>query len=143
MRPFLDSQVMKPDATNTRRPLLLMRDIEKRFGALLANACVDLELHSGEVLGLLGENGAGKTTLMNVLFGMYSADGGSIQIEGVTVNISRPADALAAGVGMVHQHFHLVPRHSVQEKLMVGEPGRGVTFRAAAARERLREIAHR
>ncbi len=134
---------MKPDATNARRPLLSMRGIEKRFGTLLANASVDLQLHSGEVLGLLGENGAGKTTLMNVLFGMYSADGGRIEINGVAVNISRPADALVAGIGMVHQHFHLVPRHSVLENLMVGEPGRGGRLDAESARERLREIARR
>lgn len=124
-------------------PLLSMRGIEKRFGVLLANASVDLELHSGEVLGLLGENGAGKTTLMNVLFGIYSADAGSIHIDGRSLNISRPADALAAGIGMVHQHFHLVPRHSVLENLMVGEPGRGGRLDAARARERLSDIASR
>jgi simple sugar transport system ATP-binding protein len=134
---------MQPDASNAGRPLLSMRGIEKRFGALRANASVDLELRSGEVLGLLGENGAGKTTLMNVLFGMYSADAGSIEIGGRPVNISRPADALDAGVGMVHQHFHLVPRHSVLENLMVGEPGRGLRLDAESALARVREIASR
>lgn len=134
---------MKSDATISRQPLLSMRGIEKRFGALLANASVDLELHSGEVLGLLGENGAGKTTLMNVLFGMYSADSGSIEIDGTPVNIARSADALVAGIGMVHQHFHLVSRHSVLENLMVGEPGRGGRLDVESARERLREIARR
>ena len=69
------------------------------------------------MLGLLGENGAGKTTLMNILFGMYRADAGEIRIEGRAV-----IRALAAGIGMVHQHFHLVDRHSVLENLMVGEP---------------------
>ncbi len=134
---------MTPHAANAGPPLLSMRGIDKRFGALLANASVDLELHSGEVLGLLGENGAGKTTLMNVLFGMYSADAGRIEIDGRPVNISRPADALASGIGMVHQHFHLVPRHSVLENLMVGEPGRAGRLDAASARERLRDIASR
>ncbi len=134
---------MNPDVTNAGPPLLSMRGIEKRFGNLLANASVDLELRSGEVLGLLGENGAGKTTLMNVLFGMYSADAGGIEIDGRAVHISRPADALAAGIGMVHQHFHLVPRHTVLENLMVGEPGRSGRLDAAHARERLKDIASR
>ncbi len=134
---------MPTDVASGKRPLLSMRGIEKRFGALRANASVDLELSSGEVLGLLGENGAGKTTLMNVLFGMYSADAGSIEIDGRPMNIARPADALDAGVGMVHQHFHLVPRHSVLENLMVGEPGRGLKLDAESALVRLREIASR
>lgn len=120
-----------------------MRGIEKRFGALRANAAVNLELAGGEVLGLLGENGAGKTTLMNVLFGMYSADAGRIEIQGVPVDISRPADALDAGIGMVHQHFHLVPGHTVLENLMVGEPGRGGRLDVDGARERLVELARR
>lgn len=124
-------------------PLLSMRGIEKRFGSLRANAAVDLELASGEVLGLLGENGAGKTTLMNVLFGMYSADAGRIEILGAPVDISRPADALAAGIGMVHQHFHLVPRHSVLENLMVGERGRGGRLDVGGARSRLAELSRR
>ncbi len=73
------------------------------------------------MVGLLGENGAGKTTLMNVLFGIYSADAGVIRIDGRLAAIHGPADALAAGIGMVHQHFHLVARHSVIENLMVGQ----------------------
>jgi simple sugar transport system ATP-binding protein len=124
-------------------PLLSMRGIEKRFGAMRANADVNLDLAAGEVLGLLGENGAGKTTLMNVLFGIYSADAGRIEIQGAPVDISRPADALEAGIGMVHQHFHLVPRHSVLENLMVGEPGRGGRLDVRGARKRLDEIARR
>lgn len=128
---------------DNRLPLLRMRGIEKRFGELRANADVDLELYAGEVLGLLGENGAGKTTLMNVLFGMYSADAGSIEINGQQANIGNSADALAAGIGMVHQHFHLVPRHSVLENLMVGEPGRRGVLNEAVARTRLEDIASR
>jgi general nucleoside transport system ATP-binding protein len=124
-------------------PLLELRGIDKRFGAVHANRSVDLVLQAGEVLGLLGENGAGKTTLMNILFGMYQADAGEIRIAGRAVTIRSPADALAAGVGMVPQHFHLVDRHSVLENLMVGEPGRyGMTDRLGA-RERLAEISAR
>ena len=121
-------------------PLLEMRGIDKHFGGVHANKSVDLQLFRGEVLGLLGENGAGKTTLMNILFGMYSADAGVISIEGRTITNHTPADALALGIGMVHQHFHLVPRHSVLENLMVGEPGRNGTLDEASARERLQRI---
>ncbi|MDD3446817.1 MAG: ATP-binding cassette domain-containing protein, partial [Zavarzinia sp.] len=88
--------------------LLAMRGITKRFGAVVANDRVDLSLHPGDILGLLGENGAGKTTLMNVLFGAYAPDDGTIEIDGTPVAIHSPADALSHGIGMVHQHFHLV-----------------------------------
>jgi general nucleoside transport system ATP-binding protein len=121
-------------------PLLELRGIDKRFGAVHANRSVDLTLHAGEVLGLLGENGAGKTTLMNILFGLYHADAGAIRIAGRTVTIRSPADALAAGIGMVHQHFHLVDRHSVLENLMVGEPGRRGMIDQSGARARLARI---
>ena len=102
-------------------PLLELSGIDKWFGAVHANRSVSLTLRRGEVVGLLGENGAGKTTLMNVLFGIYSADAGVIRIDGRPAAIHGPADALAAGIGMVHQHFHLVARHSVIENLMVGQ----------------------
>jgi len=125
----------------TGPPLLAMRGISKRFGAVRANDGVDLTLGHGEVLGLLGENGAGKTTLMNVLFGLYAADSGSVEVEGRPLVIRSPADALAHGVGMVHQHFHLVPRHTVLENLMVGEKGRRGRLDEGGARERLARIA--
>jgi ABC-type uncharacterized transport system ATPase subunit len=124
-------------------PLLELRGIDKRFGPVHANRSVDLTLRAREVLGLLGENGAGKTTLMNILFGIYHADAGEILIDGRTVAIHRPVDALAAGIGMVHQHFHLVDRHSVLENLMVGEPGRRGLIDRAGARARLEEIGAR
>src|SRR5262245_20279895 len=106
-------------------PLIEMRGISKSFGGVRANADVDLTLGRGEILGLLGENGAGKTTLMNILFGVYRADAGTIAINGKPVRIASAADALAAGIGMVHQHFHLAPRLCVLDNLLVGLPGRG------------------
>ena len=104
-------------------PLLAMRGISKRFGAVQACAGVDLTLHAGDILGLLGENGAGKTSLMNVLFGTYAADEGTIAIAGRPVAIRNSAAALRLGIGMVHQHFQLVPRHTVLENLLVGRAG--------------------
>ena len=121
---------------STPPPLLAMRGISKRFGAVLANDGVDLTLRRGDILGLLGENGAGKTTLMNILFGAYAPDAGSIEIEGRPAAITDSAAALAQGVGMVHQHFHLVSRHSVLENLLVGRRGRGGLLDRAGARRR-------
>ena len=112
---------MSPAST---APLLSMRGIAKSFGAVAACRGVDLALAEGDILGLLGENGAGKTTLMNILFGTYAADAGVIAIDGNTVAIRDSADALKLGIGMVHQHFHLVPKHTVLENLLVGRPGR-------------------
>jgi len=110
-------------ASDTAPPLLAMRGIVKRFGTVAACDGVDLTLRAGDVLGLLGENGAGKTSLMNVLFGAYAADAGTIEVEGRPVAIRNSADALSCGIGMVHQHFELVPRHTVLENLLVGKAG--------------------
>jgi ABC-type uncharacterized transport system ATPase subunit len=109
--------------SSPRPPLVAMRRISKRFGAVQACADVDLAVDAGDIVGLLGENGAGKTSLMSVLFGTYAADAGSIAIDGRPVAIRSSADALACGIGMVHQHFQLVPRHTVAENLMVGRGG--------------------
>jgi simple sugar transport system ATP-binding protein len=124
---------------DTPPPLVAMRGISKRFGPVQACAAVDLTLNPGEILGLLGENGAGKTSLMNVLFGTYAADAGTIEVDGRPARIRSSADALNAGIGMVHQHFELVPRHTVLENLLVGRAGpdgrltrRTVTERLAA-----------
>src|SRR5437764_7944388 len=103
-----------------RTPVLEVRGIVKRFGGLLANDQVDLELFPGEVLALLGENGAGKTTLMNVLYGLTAADEGQVLIDGEPVQWSGPRQAIARGIGMVHQHFMLVPPLTVAENLTLG-----------------------
>ena len=120
--------------------LLSMHGICKNFGAVKANIDVDLNLSEGDILGLLGENGAGKTTLMNILFGTYQADKGKIVISGKQSNIHSTADALGLGIGMVHQHFHLVHRHTVLENLLVGEPGRMGILDISGAHRRLLEI---
>jgi len=104
---------------------LQLRGITKRFPGVLANDRIDLTVRSGEILGLLGENGAGKTTLMNILYGLYSADEGEIIIDGKPQAFHGPGDANAAGIGMVHQHFMLVPVFSVAENVVLGvEPTR-------------------
>jgi ABC-type uncharacterized transport system ATPase subunit len=100
--------------------VLELRDITKRFPGVLANDKINLTLEKGEILGLLGENGAGKTTLMNILYGLYQPDEGQIFVKGNQVKIHSPGDAIASGVGMVHQHFMLVPVFTVTENVMLG-----------------------
>jgi simple sugar transport system ATP-binding protein len=100
--------------------VLRLEGITKRFGALVANDGISLTLHRGEVLALLGENGAGKTTLMNILFGHYVADQGSVSVFGQPLPPGQPKAALAAGVGMVHQHFTLAEQMSVLDNITLG-----------------------
>ena len=97
-----------------------LRGITKRFGTVLANDNVNLMIRGGEVLGLLGENGAGKSTMMNILSGLYSPDAGEIVIDGKAVAFEGPGDGIAAGIGMVHQHFMLVPVFTVAENVVLG-----------------------
>ena len=99
---------------------LKMQDITKTFPGVLANDHVNIEVKHGEVLGLLGENGAGKTTLMNILYGLYKPDSGKIFVEGKEVQINNPSEAIAHGIGMVHQHFKLVDTLTVIENVLLG-----------------------
>lgn len=124
-------------------PVLEVRKITKRFPGVLANNQIDLTLHKGEVLGLLGENGAGKSTLMNLIYGLYQPDEGEILVNGRAVEINGPADAIALGIGMVHQHFQLVDVLTVVENVMLGnESVSGPFLRRDVARKRILEISH-
>ena len=99
---------------------LELRGITKRFGSLVANDHIDLVVEPGEIHALLGENGAGKSTLMNVLYGLYEPDDGEILLDDVPVRFAGPGEAMAAGIGMVHQHFRLIPVFTVAENVMLG-----------------------
>jgi simple sugar transport system ATP-binding protein len=125
-------------------PVLRLSGITKRFGPLVANDAVSLTLGEGEVLALLGENGAGKSTLVSILFGHYVADEGSIEAFGQALPPGNPRAALAAGIGMVHQHFTLADNLSVLDNVLMGtEPLWWPFSRKRAARERLLAVAER
>jgi simple sugar transport system ATP-binding protein len=124
------------------RPVLELRGITKRFPGVVANDHVDLDLRRGEVHALLGENGAGKSTLVNVLYGLYHPDEGEILIKGEPVRIHSPKDAIRRGIGMVHQHFMLIPVMTVAENIVLAsEPTTaGVLLDYRAARKRVTEL---
>jgi ABC-type uncharacterized transport system ATPase subunit len=124
---------------------LELRGITKRFGSLVANDHIDLVVNPGEIHALLGENGAGKSTLMNVLYGLYQAEEGDILLDDVVQHFAGPGDAMAAGIGMVHQHFMLIPVFTVAENVMLGhEKTRfGGRLDLAAARATVTEISSR
>lgn len=111
------------------QPILELRGITKRFGPILANDHIDLEIRTGEIHCLLGENGAGKTTLMNIAYGLYSPDDGQILVKGRPVEIPDSTVALGLGIGMVHQHFMLVKPFTVAENIVLGAEPRGAGFR--------------
>ncbi len=122
-------------------PVLEIIGITKRFGALTANENVTFSLGPGEILALLGENGAGKTTLMNIIFGHYEADEGEVRVHGASLPKGLPRAAIAAGVGMVHQHFTLAGNLTVLENIIIGsEPLLRLNSRRAEALERIRAL---
>lgn len=124
---------------------LELQGITKRFGTLVANSNINITVESGEVHSLLGENGAGKSTLMNVLYGLYQADEGQILLDGKVQKFRGPGDAMAAGIGMVHQHFMLIPVFTVAENVVLGnEPTKGFgALDLETARAKVREISER
>jgi simple sugar transport system ATP-binding protein len=123
-------------------PALELRGIDKRFGAVHANRAIALRVARGSIHGLIGENGAGKSTLMNIVYGFHRADAGGILVDGRPVEIHSPQDAIAAGIGMVHQHFMLVETFTVLENILLGaERGRLLAPSLAQARRELGKIA--
>jgi simple sugar transport system ATP-binding protein len=123
-------------------PVLELRGITKRFPGVLANDAVDFDLRRGEVHALLGENGAGKSTLMNILYGLYHPDEGEVLLNGKPISIDSPHAAIDAGIGMVHQHFMLIPVMTVAENIVLAaEPKKGVFLDTGAADRRVRELA--
>lgn len=128
----------------TTTPVLEIRDISKHFPGVIANQDVSLKLYPGEILALLGENGAGKSTLMNVIYGLYQPTSGEIVVNDKPVVMNNPNDAIALGIGMVHQHFQLVPVMTVAENIMLGSESVNNGFldtRTVAAR--IQELSHR
>jgi ABC-type uncharacterized transport system ATPase subunit len=123
-------------------PVLELRGITKQFPGVLANDHIDFDLRRGEVHALLGENGAGKSTLMSILYGLYTADSGEILMNGQPVSIHSPKDAIERGIGMVHQHFMLIPVMTVTENIVLAQEPKhaAVLLDYDAARERVREL---
>jgi simple sugar transport system ATP-binding protein len=133
---------MQADHRPEAETVLRLSGITKRFGPLVANDAISLSLKRGEVVALLGENGAGKTTLMNILFGHYTADEGEIEVFGKTLPPGDPHAALAAGIGMVHQHFTLADQMTVLENIVLGtRPLWSFNLGKSAAREKIRRLA--
>jgi simple sugar transport system ATP-binding protein len=129
---------------NNKKPVIEMRSITKRFLDVTANKNINFTLSPGEICALLGENGAGKTTLMNILFGYYSCDEGDIYIKGEKVKLSSPKDAISRGVGMIHQHFTLVPSQTVLENIIVGtDSEKGIFLNLKSAKAKLLQLQER
>ncbi|NJM42601.1 MAG: ATP-binding cassette domain-containing protein, partial [Anaerolineae bacterium] len=131
-------------STTSPTPALEMRNITKRFPGVLANDAISFDLRKGEIHALLGENGAGKSTLMNILYGLYQPDNGEIVLDGKPVKIANPRVAIANGIGMVHQHFMLVPTLTVAENITLGqEEQRSAFLDLQKPTERILDIARR
>ena len=119
-----------------------LRGITKTFGSLIANDHIDLKVSDGQIHAILGENGAGKSTLMNILYGLLAPDSGEIFVDGKPVTIHEPSDALSAGIGMVHQHFMLIPVFTVAENIVLGhEQSKRGLLTLADAKKKIKSIA--
>src|SRR5262245_39857790 len=117
--------------------------INKSFGPVRANRDINLEVERGTIHGIIGENGAGKSTLMSILYGFYQADSGEIRVGGKPASIKTPNDAIAAGIGMVHQHFMLVENFTVIENVILGAEGEPLLNKSIAkARSELQRLEH-
>lgn len=134
-----------PSTTSSAEaPVLSLRGITKRFGDLTANDAISIDVTPGKIHCLLGENGAGKSTLMNILFGLLEPDEGEITLGDQPLVLRNPKQAMAAGIGMVHQHFMLIPVFTVAENMVLGhEPGNGPLLDLKTARKRVRELSER
>ncbi len=117
-----------PNSFDSQTPILEARSITKRFPGVVANRDVSLKIHRGQIVALLGENGAGKSTLVKMIYGLHSPDEGEILIDGKPVKLSGPRDAIKRGIGMVHQHFQLVPVFTVAENVILGDEPRHSMF---------------
>lgn len=135
---------MSKEYINMETPVIEMRDIVKKFGDFVANDGINLTVHKGEIHAILGENGAGKSTLMNQLYGLLKPTSGQILVNGKPIEMNNPRDAIAAGIGMVHQHFMLVQPFTVTENIVLGtEPVKGVKLDMATARKNVEELSQR
>ena len=129
---------------NNTTPILETHNITKKFPGVIANEHVSLKLYPGEILALLGENGAGKSTLMNIIYGLYQPTSGEILVKGQTVEMKTPKDAIALGIGMVHQHFQLVPVLTVAENVMLGsETVKNGLLDMRTVANRISELSHK
>jgi len=139
---MLMDEALLSESEKRMPPILELRGITKVFPGVVANDHIDLALNQGEILALLGENGAGKTTLMNILYGLYAPNEGQIIIRGQETTIHSPSDAISRGIGMVHQHFMLVPPLTVTENVMLGnEPvSNGLFLDRRKCAEQIREL---
>ena len=140
-----DSADQPVSTAKHRGPLAVkLTGITKRFPGVVANSDINIEVLAGTVHALVGENGAGKSTLMKILYGMQPQDEGTIEIDGKVVNFHTPGDAIAAGIGMVHQHFMLADYLTVWENIVLGaEPVNGIRINARSARKRIKELGER
>ncbi len=142
-KPMIEGSPAPPAGDRNSRVVVRMAGIHKRFQNVVANDGVDFDLRAGEVHALLGENGAGKTTLMNVLYGLYHPDVGEITVRDRPVTFRSPADAIACGIGMVHQTFRLIPNLTVAENVVLGLPSDKPLLDIAAAAKAIADLAKR